>query len=199
MRYVLKKAAYYALIGKDELAGLHVDAVDDFRAGRTGKRDIVLGLRYRGTTQVQALLQEPSIRRVLIPWTANLVATRLQEPLVRALKARPDLRIDCLLRPDDARRYQLPGARHVPVSRWRLLRWVQYLRWLRRYDLVLQSDYQPLLGLSWLGREILFINDEGIARLRAPHLAALLRLAVAIARRYLAAHSWRGNRPPAAR
>ncbi|HAI69648.1 MAG TPA: hypothetical protein DCM38_09470, partial [Gammaproteobacteria bacterium] len=36
------------------------------------------------------------------------------------------------------------------------------------YDLVIQSDYQPSIGLSWLKADLLYVNDEGFCRRSQP-------------------------------
>ncbi len=40
IRYILKKAVYYHLIGKPDLAQLHYEAIADFQAEKMGKKEI---------------------------------------------------------------------------------------------------------------------------------------------------------------
>ena len=52
------------------------------------------------------------------------------------------------------------------------------------YDVVLQSDYDPIIALSWIGARLMFINDEGFVLLPG---ASLVQIVVAIKRRFFGA------------
>jgi hypothetical protein len=134
---VLMKALFYTLIGKPELGRLHIEAVDDFAAGRMGKKEIRLALSYRNNAEVGTVFMEPSIRKILVP---------------------------------------TPG--------FKLTRWIRYWQLRRKYDLVLQSDYQPLVGLSWLGTEIMFLNDEGFCRRSATKIVEVFHCLNSVFRRW---------------
>ena len=160
----------------------------------TGKKALHLAAPSIANAEIRHLLRDTQIKRVLIPWTVNLQATRTHAQIVQILKQRSDLQIYYL--PPPARlarflpmilRYQIPGAQLCTVSSWAPLRYFQYWQMRHRhFDLVWQSDYQPILFLSWLGRENLFINDETFRRLPAPKLVELFGLLREILRR------WRG-------
>lgn len=173
-RYILKKAVYYHLIGKADLAQLHYEALADFQAGRFGKKDIQLECTYQPNEAVLKVLLEPTIKKILVSWTVNLHATRLQEVLVQARLSRPELSIEFLTLPGGVPLFQMPRADFVFMPK-RFSRWKTYLRLRGRYDLVIQSDYQPSIGLSWLKANLLFVNDDGFCRHPPPRLGHLLK------------------------
>jgi len=114
------------------------------------------------------VLQNPEFKRILIAWTVNLHATKIQEALVEAQLQRPELQVTFMPLLSGEMVYQVPRPQFtLPLSANRLKRWWQFWKMRGKYDLVMQSDYQPIIGLSWLKAKILFINDEGFC-LRAP-------------------------------
>jgi GT2 family glycosyltransferase len=170
IRYIFKKAVYYYLIGKSDLAQLHYQAVADFKAKRYGKQTIQLTYTYQNNTTIAPCFLDPAVKRILIPWTVNLQATGIQEALVQAQLKRPELQIDCLIPPENPI-YQLPRAHFLPpLSAFKILRWLNYWQLRGRYDLVIQSDYQVIIGLSWLKAKLLFVNDEGFCQRQPPQL-----------------------------
>ncbi|MDM8557523.1 glycosyltransferase family 2 protein [Candidatus Parabeggiatoa sp. HSG14] len=173
-RYILKKAVYYHLIGKSELAELHRTAVTDFKAGQMGKKEIKLAYAYQKMEVVKEILFDPKIKKVLISWTVNLQATGLQEALVQAMLKRPELKIDFLTLPGGNPLFQMPRAGYVSFPK-SFTRWKTYWQLRGQYDLVVQSDYQPSLGLSWLKTDLLFVNDEGFCRLARPKFLNVLK------------------------
>ncbi|MEA1991453.1 MAG: glycosyltransferase family 2 protein [Thermodesulfobacteriota bacterium] len=166
MRRILIKSAYYSIIGKPDLGRLHVESVQDFLAGRKGKKDTSSILQYRDNRDAEEIFLDPSIHRILIPWSVNLQATGLQEPLVQAAKKRTDLEVHFLISESDSREqtYMVPLQKSVILPGMKPMRWYYYLRYSRQYDLLLQSDYMPLICLSFTGKEIMFVNDEGFCR-----------------------------------
>lgn len=167
-RLIYKKAVYYHLIGKPDLARLHHRAIEDFDAGRMGKRNIKVTTVYRSSDKISEVLQNPQVKRILIAWTVNVHATRIQEALIQAKLQRPELSVTFMPLPGSEPIYQVPHAQFtapLPLSRWK--RWWRYWKMRGNYDLVIQSDYQPVIGLSWLKAQLLFINDEGFC-LREP-------------------------------
>jgi GT2 family glycosyltransferase len=175
-RWIQKKSLYYALLGKSDLARLHLEALADYKKRRMGKRNIALDECYFSLPQVEDFLQKEQNRRILIPWTVNLQATDLQRILVKVMKARPDLQVDYLVPPPfikNGLRCQLPGATSVHVPSGKLRRLYSYLKLRNRYDLVLQSDYKPLLLLSMVAANILFVNFEGISLRQRPTVKTL--------------------------
>lgn len=178
-RWIQKKSLYYALLGKKDLARLHLEALDDYGQGKTGKHAIALDDCYFPLSRVEEFLQKEENRRILIPWTVNLQSTDLQRTLVRAMKTRSDLHVDYLVPPpliekdEDVLCCQLPGAGSVRLPSGRIRRLYTYLKILNQYDLVFQSDYRPLLPLSWVARKILFVNYEGISLRQRPTISSI--------------------------
>ncbi|HEW97205.1 MAG: hypothetical protein DRR16_23075 [Candidatus Parabeggiatoa sp. nov. 3] len=167
--YILKKAVYYHLIGKPDLAQLHYDAVNDFEAGRFGKKNIQLNSTYQPNDAVSSVLLDKTVKKILVSRTVNLQATRLQEPLVQAMLTRPELEIDCMPLLNGETVYQLPRARFIkPFPPSKIKRWFTYWRLRGQYDLIIQSDYDASIGLSWLKADLLYVNDEGFCRRSQP-------------------------------
>jgi GT2 family glycosyltransferase len=167
-RLIYKKAVYYHLIGKPDLAALHHQAIVDFDAGRMGKRDIKLAATYRSNDKIAEVLHNSEIKRVLIAWTVNVHATRIQEALIQVQLQRPELQITFMPLLNGETVYQVPRPQFTsPLSHRRWKRWWQFWNMRGKYDLVIQSDYQAVIGLSWLNSKIVFINDEGFC-LRDP-------------------------------
>ena len=105
---------------------------------------------------------DPVIKRILVTFPVNLQATGIQEALAHVKLQRPDLQIDWMCQPDGSRIYQFPGAHFIaPFSTFWVKRWLTYFQMRNHYDMVIQSDYQPIVGLCWLNSKLLFINDEG--------------------------------------
>lgn len=165
--YILKKALYYNLIGKPDLAQLHYDALADFKAGNFGKKDIKLPYKSQPNKEITSILLDSKIKRILVSWTVNLQATQLQEAFVQAIKQRPDLSIEFLTQPGGTPIFQIPNAKFVTMPK-NFTRWKKYWQLRGNYDLVIQSDYEASFGLSWLKAEILYVNDENICRRPAP-------------------------------
>ncbi len=173
-RYILKKAVYYHLLGKPDLAQLHDLAIADFQAGRFGKREIQLASQYRDNSKISQVLLDPTIKRILITFSVNIHATGIQEALVQAQLQRPELQIDWMRHPDGIEIYQIPHPHFIaPVSTFRIPRWLTYWRMRNYYDLIIQSDYQPIIGLCWLNAKLLFINDESFGLRPPPQLRSV--------------------------
>ena len=168
LRYILKKAVYYHLIGKPDLAQLHYEAIADFQAGNTGKREIKLADSYKKNTHIKQVFFNPAIKRVLIAWSVNLHATGIQGALAQVQLQRPDLQIDSMITPDGMAVYQLPRTGFIKFSTFKLKRWFTYWRLRGSYDLIIQSDYKAVIGLSWLNSRLLFVNDEGFCERPSP-------------------------------
>ena len=173
-RYILKKAGYYHLLGKPDLAQLHYDAIADFRANQFGKKEIKLESTYRPNAELPEILLEPTIKKVLVAWTINLQATGLQEPLVQVQQKRPELTIDFLTLPGGKPVFQIPRAHFIAIPK-SFRRWKKYWQLRGQYDLVLQSDYEASIGLAWLKAELLYVNDEGFCRRPRPKFRNVLK------------------------
>jgi GT2 family glycosyltransferase len=184
IRRVLMKGCFYAFIGKPQLGRLHIEAVDDFIADRMGKKEIQLTLTYRNNGEVGAVFRDPSITNILVPWTIDMHAAGIQEPLCQAVLQRSELQIDFLVLPGGKSQRHFLGARFIYMPRSRLARWIRYWRLRRKYDLVLQSDYQPLIALSWLASHVMFVNNEGFCRKTGARIVEVIGLFGAIVKRW---------------
>ncbi|AUI67439.1 glycosyltransferase family 2 protein [Beggiatoa leptomitoformis] len=175
IQYSLKKAVYYHLLGKPDLAQLHYDAVDDFQQNQFGKKAIQLTVsQYKPNHSIASVLTDPTIKRVLISFAVNLQATDTQEIIASILKQRSDLQVVFMPLINGISVYQLPRSRFTPpIPRFFLRRWLFYWRLRGQYDLVIQSDYQRVIGLSWLKAKIIFINDEGFALSPPPNFSTV--------------------------
>lgn len=167
-RRVAMKGVYATLIGKSDIGRLHFEGLADFEQGRTGKKDIRLDCPVQKNAELGSVLMDPKVRRVLIPSTVNMQGAGIQEQIVRARRERPELQIDLIFRRGFEPPFVLPTPRFIALSRFRLLRYAHYLRRIAAYDLVFQSDYEPLPLLSLLGREVIFVNNTSFARYSAP-------------------------------
>lgn len=178
INWILKKSFYYSLLGKADLARLHLQAVDDYRNGKTGKKDIALDDCYFPLDTVEKVLMNKEIKRVLIPWTVNLQATNLQIAVVRAKKKRPMLQVDYLVPPPSVKKgllRQFPEGFAIYMPQGKIKRLLRYIKLKNRYDLVFQSDYQPILPLNLLAKKILFVNLEGISLRSRKDIKKLLK------------------------
>ncbi len=178
-KWIAKKALYYALLGKQDLAQLHLDAIEDFQNTVMGKKDIQLTGVTKTSAFMDSVFSEPNIKRILLPCTVNTQATKMQAPLVKALRHRPDLEVYYLSPPKELQHYpsaQIPGARTISVPKFRLLRYWHYFKLRGQFDLVIQSDYHPIIPLSWLGNETIFVNDENFCRRPKTSLNSILAI-----------------------
>ncbi len=175
-KWILTKSLYYALLGKQDLASLLIEAVGDFDRRKTGKKEIQLDDCYQELSAVESLLSDTGIKRILIPYTVNLQVCDLQRVFVRVMKKRPELQVDYLMPSRKVKKalpWQLPAAVPLHVPDWKPRRLYRFLRLHGRYDLVLQSDYQSILPLSWLGGRILFVNQGGVSLRQGPTMGTV--------------------------
>ncbi|SEH06706.1 glycosyltransferase family 2 protein [Candidatus Venteria ishoeyi] len=160
LRYTLKKAVYYALLGKTDLSHLHKDAVDDFLHNRLGKKEIKLKAIPQPNQQIADVFMDKKIKRILFS-IVNLQATNIQAILVQAMKQRPEMEVQFIVDPfSQTLNYQIPNARFTNLPGGRFKRYYRYWTLRKHYDLVVQSDYLSIIPLSWLAPQVLFINDE---------------------------------------
>lgn len=160
VKWIKKKSLYYTLIGKRDLAQLHIEAVTDYKHAVMGKKEISLQNIPSNYVEFSEVFEDKSIQSVLIPWTVNLQAAKCQTQLAKVLKKRNDLKIFCLVTSSIYPNYHVPGIIPIHVSGNGLLRYLKYFKLRGKFDLVFQSDYQPILPLSWIAKKILFVNDE---------------------------------------
>jgi hypothetical protein len=144
-----------------------------------GKKEIALDSVYKGTDAILDILLDKKLRTVLMPWTVNLQAGNLQHLFIKALQARSDLQIDFIADPANgsiAQLRELPKSRTLFVPKSRIKRLWAYFKMRNRYDMVIQSDYQAIIPLSWVAKDILFINYEGISVRKRANLADIYGL-----------------------
>ncbi|MCK5354265.1 MAG: glycosyltransferase family 2 protein [Methyloprofundus sp.] len=161
LRRTLKKALYYQLIGKPDLTDLHVQAVRDYKQGIKGKKAIQLPHKFEKITEIGRILNDPAIKKVLVPWTINMQANNIQSIFVRAMNVRPELEVFYIDSPHGSQR-QLPKSNTTKIAiplRF-VPRYLKYYRMRNQFDLALQSDYHVIKPLSWIAPKNLFINDE---------------------------------------
>jgi len=186
-RNILKKTLYYELLAKPDLAALHLHAIDDFQAAVMGKKAINLPYKSQAINELKSVFSDPSLHKILIPWTVNCQATAIQTLLVQAMRQRQDLQVFYLAPPAHITGFsqQIPAALPITVSGFTLLRYWQYFRLRHQFDLCLQSDYQPIIPLSWLATQIIFINDENFCLRPPPQLKLLFKQGINLLRRWL--------------
>ena len=174
---IRKKILYYILLGKEDMAGLIKAGLNDFHERIYGKKEITLDSCYYDLEDVEKIVANPEIRMILIPWTVNLQASNLQRIFAKVLRERVDLQVDYLLPlrfESDMLSAQLPGEKRIILpSSWPLRLWY-YISKIRKYDLVVQSDYRPILPLAWLGKKLLYVNDEFVSLRTAPRWYTVL-------------------------
>ncbi|MFI3137223.1 MAG: glycosyltransferase family 2 protein [Methylococcaceae bacterium] len=174
IKWIAKKALYYTLIGKTDLAQLHLEGIADFKHNITGKKAIQLTGETKSITEIDAVLLDSSINRLLISCTIFLQAGNVQAKVAQAIKQRPELKVFYLHLPQIGGNYypavQIPGAVTLPMPKSRLRRYWRYFKLRKQFDVVLQSDYNAILPLSWLGAETVFINDETFCRRPKPSI-----------------------------
>jgi hypothetical protein len=178
-KWTLKKSLYYALIGKPDIAALHIDAINDYNNQIMGKKEIKLDPVYKASDAILEILLDDKFKRVLMPWTVNLQAGNIQHLFIKALRSRKDLQIDYIPDPlggDFDQPRQLPKSNTLFVPRSKIKRLWTYLKMRKRYDLVIQSDYQAIIPLSWISGDILFINYEGISIRKRASIANIMEL-----------------------
>jgi GT2 family glycosyltransferase len=166
IKWTLKKSLYYALIGKPDISALHIEAINDYDNRIMGKKDIALDSAYMGLDAALDILLDVKFKRILMPWTVNLQAGNLQHLFVKALQKRDDLHIDYIQDPTNstpAQPRQLPKSNTLYIPKSKIRRFWRYYKMRNRYDLVIQSDYQAIIPLSWLAKDILFVNYEGVS------------------------------------
>ena len=190
-RTILKKILYYNLIGKTDLAKLHLQAINDFEQGVTGKKAIQLPYKFEKIAEIDRILNDPTIKKIIVPWTINMQAGSgsLQSIFVSAMKKRPELEVFYIVSPLTPLNPQreLPNTISVGVPKLSVLRYFTYFRLRKQFDLALQSDYQPMLPLSWVAKQNLFVNDEDFCLRPAPKLSEIIELIPSLVKKWFQA------------
>jgi GT2 family glycosyltransferase len=161
---IAKRALFYALLGKPDLAQLHLDGIADYKRNITGKKTISFHDETKSLDELDELIFNPETKRILIPSSVDIKMTGIQSKLERAIQKRNDLVVHHLHLPsmfrNDYAFDQISGATPIFISKWTILRSFQYLSLYNQYDVVFQSEYYKILPLSWSGRKVVFINYE---------------------------------------
>lgn len=176
IRWILKKTLYYMLLGKDDLAQLHLQALADYEQRVMGKKAIHLAHNSPSLSEIETVFADPAIKNIIIPWTVNLQATSLLHSLVMAMRKRPELKVFYITPPPQLEfsSWQFPHAIPIAMPKFFILRYITYFRLHNQFDLVIQSDYQPILPLSWVGQQNLFVNYENFCLRPAPKLSSII-------------------------
>ncbi len=186
LHWTLQKAMYYGLLGKNDLADLHWEAVKDFKSRVTGKKNMQLST-IQPNEAIGTIFLDSDVKSIFVPWTINLQATNLQSQLIRAMRQRNDLLVYYFVEPLQSSILPLcplPGAIPLHTSSLFLLRLLKYFRLLNRFDLVLQSDYQSVIPFSWFGRKTLFVNDETFCLRKKPRLKDIVSITATMIRHW---------------
>ena len=186
IRRILKKTLYYQLIGKADLAELHLQAIEDFKLGLTGKKAIKLPYKFEKIKEIDHILNDPDIKKILVPWTINMQASELQSIFVSVMKQRPELEVFYIVSPKDPLR-ELPNSISIAAPKFIVTRYIKYFSLRKQFDMTLQSDSQTILPLSWIARKNLFINDENFCLRPAPKLAEIMKVLPSLVKQWLQA------------
>jgi hypothetical protein len=163
-------------LGKNDLAQLHLQAIDDFKQRVSGKKNIQLPYKIESIDAISPVFDDPDVKRIIIPWTVNLQATSLQTVIVKVMKKRSDLKVYYFIPPRilSLPQCQLPGAIPISLPGFFVFRYLKYFRLRMQFDLALQSDYQPILPLSWIAENNLFLNYENFCLRPKPNLKNII-------------------------
>ncbi|TXL03909.1 hypothetical protein BMR09_13870 [Methylococcaceae bacterium CS3] len=183
IRNILKKTLYYKLIGKADLAELHLQAISDFEQGLTGKKTIQLPYKFERVAEIGRILNAPSIKKIIVPWTINMQASNIQNIFVGVMKKRPELEVFYIVSPYDPQR-QLPNTIPIFMPKFVVSRYIKYFRLRNQFDIALQSDYQTIFPLSWIARKNLFVNDENFCLRQAPKLSEVISLSILLVKKW---------------
>lgn len=176
MKASLHKALKFTLIGKADLGKLHLRAVDDFTQGIQGGVQLQLRWTYQKNSVIESVFLDPAVKTIVISSFLDGEAAGILPPLAKAKKQRKDLRI-CFLQTDRKVKWTFPNQENIMIPVNRLSRLLFTLRSFKKFDLVLQSEYQPVPSFSWLAKEILFVNDFEHSRRPVPRLSQCLGVA----------------------
>ncbi|MCK5869525.1 hypothetical protein BMR11_13975 [Methylococcaceae bacterium CS5] len=183
IRNILKKTLYYKLIGKADLAELHLQAISDFEQGLTGKKTIQLPYKFERVAEIGRILNAPSIKKIIVPWTINMQASNIQNIFVGVMKKRPELDVFYIVSPYGPQR-QLPNTIPIFMPKFVVSRYIKYFRLRNQFDIALQSDYQTIFPLSWIARKNLFVNDENFCLRQAPKLSEVISLSILLVKKW---------------
>lgn len=175
VRRILKKGLYYAFMGKNDISRLHMLAVEDFLNQKMGAKRNLLNINYVLNKDIKSLIDDDDVKRILIPWTINLQKYGLQKPLVLAALERRELEIHFLVEPGKMPKIQFPNPKFVFLSKYRLLRILKhFILRIKKYDIIFQSEYQTIVPLSLVGRQVVFINQHSFCVHQRPNLNSIL-------------------------
>jgi len=163
---ILKKPLYYTLIGKPDMAKIIEEGIRDYLNGRFGKKDIQLTWKYVPVETLIEEIERKRIKTILISPTVNTWTTKLNIVLNYILRKYSDIRITTL----DSSWQQLQEQQLLNYPKNKLLRLIWNFKNYRRYDLFIQSDYQPLMLLPFSSKYTLCVNDHNASLRPSPQL-----------------------------
>ncbi len=177
-KWIKKKSLYYYILGKSDLAALHLKALDDYGQQKKGKSETVLDDCYYPLSELGEVVRKAGFRRILVPWTVDLQMIDLQKYLIHERKKQKGLEIIYLAPPPtlkDELVRQIPhaGILHTPANR--IKRLFFYFRLRNSFDLILQSDYKQSIPLNLFSKDVLYCNIEGMSLRKRPSFVSLLR------------------------
>ncbi len=177
-KWIKKKSLYYYILGKSDLAALHLKALVDYEQQKKGKSEIVLDDCYYPLSKLDEVLRKVTCRRMLVPWTVDLQMIDLQKYLVQERKNQKGFELVYLVPPPTLKEElirQIPhaGILHTPANR--IKRLFFYFRLRNSFDLILQSDYRSSIPMNLFSKNILYCNIEGMSLRKRPSFMSLLR------------------------
>jgi len=180
--WIIRRAIYYYLLGKNDLACLLLQGVSDYDQNVKGKADIVLDTCYFSHDDLQNILHKYRIKKILIPWTVDSSAFHLVDALSAYVHESDDISVEYLFSSCNKKNtFALPGFASaadwiLPVERVGKIRYL--LKNKMRYDLVIQSEYNLLKSLILVGKKQLYVNYDNMSLRSVPSLQNFMRFIV---------------------
>ena len=167
----LKKPLYYTLIGKQDLANIIEEGLMDYLKGCFGRKEIKLPWKYASIEALEEEIEKRKIKKILISPTVNTWTTGLNKVLNSVLRKHKDVTITVIEGP--WQQFQEQTIIKYPVRK--ILRAVWNLKNYKKYDLFIQSDYQPLMLLPFTAKYTLCVNDYNASLRPSPQLSDVSR------------------------
>ncbi len=166
VKWIAKKALYYALLGKQDLAQLHLDGIEDYQNQIKGKKPITLSAVTKPVNELKSVFFEPALKRILVSCNIHTQATQLQAQLVKAVKQRSDLEVllysaqQPFCCANSRRNYDRCFKKYNYDVIGNISNYATNLIWC--YNLIIKP-YCHYLGWD---AQLIFVNDETFARRR---------------------------------
>ena len=176
-KWIKKKSLYYYLLGKYDLAALHLKALEDYEQKQTGKKEIQLDPSYYSLQEINEIFKRLECKKILVPWTVDLQMIDIQKYLVKERLKNSDLQIFYLVPPPALEKElirQIPHSYIIHAPKNKIKRLFLYLKLRNQFDLILQSDYKPLLPSNLLSKNIMYCNVEGVSLRKRPSIASIV-------------------------